>query len=496
MRISTNLIYVYPTDAVYMEDWVKEIVQSEKKKRGSALEAKIRNGIPYLYTDTTVWDKQAKKRRKISKYIGRITRTGIIEANTVKYPARTIYEYANGKLLHNIINDFAPTLEKEFPYDYTEIIAAAIVRLLEPTPIKLLKSRWEKLYLSKTINASLSHQTASEKLRRIGADWVAQRRFFGTLIQKSRLLLFDLSSIFSYSENLNLAERGHNADHMYLDQINFVLMFSHDQKLPVMLKPLPGSVRDIKALKNVLDEFDFRNCIWVLDRGFADTALPGIFVDDAMNIILPLRRNFSMIDYTVEFTGSFTYAGRGVKWTKSKVEEKVLYLFEDVKLRGEEETTYIGLVEKNKRTVVEMEAASQRFGKIALLSNMDTDGREIYLLFKSREDVEQAFDAFKNELENDKTYLSDADAVRGYFFISFVSLYLYYRVYNILRAHDKIGKISVNELTSELSKVYAVEYPNNQILLTEIPAKVAALDKELELNLFPARNLYPTKPAS
>ena len=181
---------------------------------------------------------------------------------------------------------------------------------------------------------------------------------------------------------------------------------------------------------------------------------------------------------------------------KSKVEGKVLYLFEDVKLRGEEETTYIGLVEKNKRTVVEMAEVSQRFGKIALLSNMDGDGREIYLLFKSREDVEQAFDAFKNELENDKTYLSDVDAVRGYFFISFVSLYLYYRVYNILRVHDKIGKISVNELMSELSKVYAVEYPNNQILLTEIPAKVAALDKELELNLFPARNLYPTKPAS
>jgi hypothetical protein len=62
-KFSTNLIYVYPSDAVYMEDWVKEFVK-RKEKRGNALEAKIRNGIPYLYTDTTVWDKQAKKEDK------------------------------------------------------------------------------------------------------------------------------------------------------------------------------------------------------------------------------------------------------------------------------------------------------------------------------------------------------------------------------------------------------------------------------------------------
>jgi hypothetical protein len=32
--------------------------------------------------------------------------------------------------------------------------------------------------------------------------------------------------------------------------------------------------------------------------------------------------------------------------------------------------------------------------------------KEIYLLYKEREDVEMAFDAMKNELENDKIYLS------------------------------------------------------------------------------------------
>jgi len=472
-----------------MKDWVKEIVLLEKKKRALPLEAKTRNGKYYLYISTTVWDKKTHKRRKVSKYIGRITRKGIIEANSIKLPPRTIYEYANAKLLSSITKDISPALESEFPYDYQEIIAAGIIRLLQPTPLRLLKTRWEKLYLSKTFSPSLSPKAISEKLRRIGSDWVAQRRFFDTLIQKSKFLLFDLSSLFSCSENLNLAERGHNADHLFLNQINFALMFSQDQKLPVMLKPLPGSVRDIKALKNVLGEFGFKNCTCVLDRGFADTSLPELFSEQEMSFVLPLRRNFKLIDYAVEFTGRFTFSDRGINWSKSCIEGKFLYLFEDVKLRAEEETTFIGLVEGEKKTVEEFREASLRFGKIAVLSNIDADGKDIYLLFKSREDVEQTFDVLKNELENDKTYLSNSDAVRGYFFVLFVSLYLYYRIYNILKVHDKIGRISVNELLFELSKVYAVEYSNNQILINKIPAKVLGLNKDLELNLFSTKTL-------
>jgi len=53
------------------------------------------------------------------------------------------------------------------------------------------------------------------------------------------------------------------------------------------------------------------------------------------------------------------------------------------------------------------------------------EGDKIYNLYKQREDIEQVFDGMKNELENDKTYLQDDDSFMGYFFIIFVSLYLY-----------------------------------------------------------------------
>jgi len=57
-----------------------------------------------------------------------------------------------------------------------------------------------------------------------------------------------------------------------------------------------------------------------------------------------------------------------------------------------------------------------------------------------------AFDAFKNELENDKCYLSDGDAVSCYFFVSFLCLYLYFRVLDKIRVAGLTGDLSVNEL--------------------------------------------------
>jgi len=47
------------------------------------------------------------------------------------------------------------------------------------------------------------------------------------------------------------------------------------------------------------------------------------------------------------------------------------------------------------------------------------DGETIFSIYKGREDVEQSFDAMKNELEEDKTYLQDDESIWGYFFITF-----------------------------------------------------------------------------
>ena len=112
------------------------------------------------------------------------------------------------------------------------------------------------------------------------------------------------------------------------------------------------------------------------------------------------------------------------------------------------------------------------------------DGQQVYLMFKQRESIEVAFDAMKNELENDKTYLHDDDAVRGYFFVSFLSLYLYYQILRKLKEKKLVSKISVNEVLLELSKVYEIHLGNRK-KFSEVPHKVEKLVAALEVDIFP-----------
>ncbi len=216
-----------------MDKWVANLLAKEKAKRKIPLEAKKLNNNYYLYHSTTRWDKKEKKNKKVTNYIGRITPKGVIEKGD-SHTIRSIYEYGNSQLIYELSREIIEPLNETFPFRWEDILACAMVKTIEPLPLKMIKTRWEKLHISEDINASLSPNTISNMLREIGMDYASQKDFFDGLIANSKIIAFDLSSIFSQSVNLKYAEKGHNANHLYLNQINLMLFFSLDKQLPVL----------------------------------------------------------------------------------------------------------------------------------------------------------------------------------------------------------------------------------------------------------------------
>jgi len=482
-----------------VERRLKEILEKARKEYGS-VELKTIGGRLYLYRVSSVYDPEKKRARKVSgEYLGRVTSDGL--QRTAKRE-RSIYEYGNARFLYSLIGDVLQGLRAAFPDEWKEIVALSIVRTIRNVPIKYVKDAWEKLYLcEEVVEASLSPNTVSEKLRMIGADWDAQRSFFLSLMDGSSVFFFDLSSIFSRSVNLNLAEKGYNKEHLALDQINFALLFSQEKKTPVMLKSMPGSIRDIKSLHHAMDEFPLRDCILVLDRGFFSSKTVEDLLSSGISFIQPLKRGLKMVDYSLRLKESFVYRERGIKFAEKVVEWEAvreagkkmregvtakLFLYEDVKLRGEEHSNLIRLnAKREEERVATVKIDEEKLGKIPILTNLDWSARRVYEFYKEKEEIEQAFDAMKNELENDKSYLGDDDAVRGYFFISFLSLYLYFRVMERIRAAGLTSKLSVNELLFQLSKVYLVKYGDGKERLSEVPGKVEELVSQLGLDILP-----------
>ncbi len=192
----------------YMDERILEVARKIGRDRNIHVEVKKRGNSHCLYRSITKWDKEKKKRGKVSEYPGRINESGLVEKNN-----RSIFEFGSSELLMTMAWDLVPELKRLFPDHWKEIEGISVVRAMDNQPLKLIKSRWEKLHASRQIDASLSPNTLSEKIRIIGSVHDAKYRFFRSLINRDDSLLFDLSSIFSRSQNVNLTEKGYNHEH-------------------------------------------------------------------------------------------------------------------------------------------------------------------------------------------------------------------------------------------------------------------------------------------
>ena len=183
---------------------------------------------------------------------------------------------------------------------------------------------------------------------------------------------------------------------------------------------------------------------------------------------------------------SFVYRDRVIRSGFQNRNGFRIYMFQDQRLMAEESSTFIRMIAEGKRKQKEFQSEYMKFGKISILSNLKDDPQTIYNLYKQREEIEQAFDAMKNELENDKSYLGDDDSLRGYFFVSFLSLYMYYSIFVLIRAADLTSKLSVKDVLLKFSKVYKIVGEKKESL-SEIPSSVEKIDRLLGTNIFPKR---------
>lgn len=132
-----------------------------------------------------------------------------------------------------------------------------------------------------------------------------------------------------------------------------------------------------------MEEINFTGVL-LIDRGFASSSLA-----DKINtkFIMPLRRNYKIIDYSIGFKSSFMYRDKGIPCTSYKYGKYNVYIFQDQLLMSEEANTFISLIAYKEKTQDYYNNASRVFGKIARFSNIDGNSENIYLMYKQREEI-------------------------------------------------------------------------------------------------------------
>ncbi|MEM3490277.1 MAG: hypothetical protein QXO75_11585, partial [Nitrososphaerota archaeon] len=72
--------------------------------------------------------------------------------------------------------------------------------------------------------------------------------------------------------------------------------------------------------------------------------------------------------------------------------------------------------------------------------------------------------------------------IRVYFFVSFLSIYLYYAIFVLIRAADLNDRISVKDALLRFSRVYKI-MDGKKSIMSEIPASSAKLDEHSSFSI-------------
>ena len=440
-------------------DWIKEKIGDLK-----SVEIREHNGKYYLYRCSSVWDPNKKRAVKKMKYLQRLEPKpkGVREVGHVLY-------------LHHLLkkSGILEKIQAYFPNHWKDIVAFAFNRIIQPLPITQLRSWTEKVGVYEVISEKRGN--LRNMLFNLGAEWSFFDTFMRSLVREEDFLLYDASVIFSSSSYHKMLDVGYNKEGLLLPKLNFLVLFSKKDGIPKYLHIYNGSIHEINTVSTVVDVVEDKNVIFVADKGFYSKEIIDHLISKNINFIIPVRRNSVLIDYKKPLTKAFEYNNRIIKCGKQRKGNYILYLYRDLRLKSEEEIEYERLKLMGKTVTFHRKWA----GRITLISSVDLDEKEIFLMWKSRDEIEKVFHVFQNILEADKPYLSKEEILNGYLYCSFVGLIVYYLVLKEIKAHGLLGKVSVRSLMFELSKIM-YDFDKNRFLL--YPSKLEELMKKISFH--------------
>lgn len=493
----------------------------------------------YVYEVHSYWDKQKKSPRQQRIRIGkRDPHTGEFIQFKSKRRSR---EYGPVYFLAALIEQLGlkVLLKEELPEIAREIVLAACFQIAEHKPFYLCNSWLERIYLAEPF--SLTSQRLSRLLHKLGESEQEIYRFLDAWTEsraESEFIVFDITSISTYSQQIDFAEWGYNRDGDKLTQVNYGVVYGEPSNLPLLYSLYPGSVPDVVTLTNIkkrLERISKLRTLFVLDRGFYSTKNLEQLISLGQFIIpLPIRIKAAkeLVDIHRSHIGDTENAfqmGRGLLYSvtdevqitestltahlyfnekqSSEDREKLLLFlltveqevsrkqwntpvklirFLDDNWSAWQQYFSIGQTDTGHTVFRKKEAidlASQRHGLFVLLTNADISAEQTLTYYRRRDGVEKLFDLMKHGIDQKRLRVHSRQSVEGLLFINFISLILYSEIQHTLRESGLGKKLTVEQFFFELKKLSVIEIDERKPMITELTRKQKEIFNAFEIPL-------------
>ena len=106
------------------------------------------------------------------------------------------------------------------------------------------------------------------------------------------------------------------------------------------------------------------------------------------------------------------------------------------------------------------------------------NGEKVYQYLKNRMQIENSFDAYKNVLHADKTYMQSQKSLEAWMFLNHIAMMCYYKIYQLLLNRGMLNKHTPLDIMALLTQVRTLKI-NNSWITSEIPGKITKIINKL-----------------
>ena len=466
---------------------------------------RVNDALYKLYECSSVYDKEKKRARKITgKYLGSITESGGFKESRKRIMEREIEELKKGVrgdvreprigevkeygLSDYILQEQKPCIDRlkeVFPQEWSRIVSLAYCRLRFQSPMRRVAGDFCDSFLSEKIGTrGLSANSLSGFLHDLGTRRDKITDFMRGYIDADDNIIFDGTDQVSASRCMDYPQLTKTKKGTFDTAVNIMWIFNCAKHLPVYYRLMPGSIKDVSAFKVCVEDAGMRNGVAIIDKGFQSASNIEKLDELGIRFIMSLRRSTKGLDYSIFASrtnegadGAFLYHKRPIWWKRCDIDGHEVFLYLDEGHRSDESEDYMRRVfdpDMEGYTMENYKAKALQFGTLALMTTSGKDAEHVYLDYKTRGDVEQAIDAFKNIIEADHSYMQDEKSLEAWTFICLIALQWYYALSVRLKKAELSNRFAPMDMVRSLSRVRTVRIDKNWI-----PAEVMKKDRPL-----------------
>ena len=403
----------------------------------------------YVYEVHQYWDKELKKPRQQTKYLGvakekggKYMKTGKVlnpktEKEILDYgDTFAINEVAKSISLHDLIDENLENLDT--------IMTLIAFQITEGSAMYNC-SLWYEGNIAKKLfpNGKISSQDISNLFKHLGRQEV-QNKFFKSYINKffgfNNSILIDSTALAS-AINTSINQFGYSSGNIEKN-VSCLMLVDKESKLPMHFRVIGGDIPDICTLKTTVGEIKklgLETRTAILDAGFCSKENLQFMCEENIEFITRLPRRHKVFRDMIEGIGDIEDISHGIRYGDRVVfiESKEVTLYDNkvyahviLDPQKKSKDTHTLLVDKlddyiNEKEKQELDIKMKMAGYFILLSKKEMKRSEVLPNYYTRQSIEQLFRFAKSNNNILPLRVHDEYRVKGYLMLVFLAIIVF-----------------------------------------------------------------------